>query len=151
MRYDSSPRDASQVVCAELDHEDRKVIHLPSQKGRGRRSSSRHEASASGHVDRKAWQLCRQVGQTLDEVLADCRDAVLQGLRVDSVEPFPDASRLLVSVAFIDDRPDQIAEVDRAISHLTRASGHLRSEVATAITRKRAPLLVYRFTSPPVW
>jgi ribosome-binding factor A len=30
------------------------------------------------------------------------------------------------------------------LNHLARASGHLRYQVASAITRKRAPLLEYR-------
>jgi ribosome-binding factor A len=84
------------------------------------------------------------VGQTLDEVLAECGDAVLQGLRVEGVEPFPDASRLLVTVALIDGTPGAVAELGRVVDHLERASGHLRCEVATAVTRKRAPLLLYR-------
>ena len=33
--------------------------------------------------------------------------------------------------------------------HLVRAAGHLRSEVAGAITRKRAPVLVYRLAANP--
>ena len=113
----------------------------------GRRS--RESKPPAGAGDRKAHQLCRQVGQTLDEVLAECGDAVLQGLRVEGVEPFPDASRLLVTVAFIDDRPGKMAEVGLVVDHLHRASGHLRSEVATAVTRKRAPLLLYRLAEPP--
>jgi ribosome-binding factor A len=94
-------------------------------------------------LDRKAIQLCHQVAETLEEVLAECGDSVLQDLRVVDVEPAPDASRLLVTVAVdgsLLDRQDRV----RVHEHLVRASGHLRSEVASAITRKRAPVLVYR-------
>jgi len=98
--------------------------------------------------NRKACQLCRQVAQTLDEVLAECGDAVLQGLRVASVEPFPDASRLLVSVASIVEKPGKAVKVGSVLDHLHRASGHLRCEVATAVTRKRAPVLIYRLAEP---
>jgi ribosome-binding factor A len=99
-------------------------------------------------VDRKACQLCRQVALTLDEVLAECGDVVLQGLRVVSVAPFPDASRLLVSVAPVDGEPPMAAAPATVLDHLHHASGHLRFEVAAAVTRKRAPLLIYRMADP---
>ena len=101
-----------------------------------------HGPSRAG-LDRKAIQLCHQVAETLEEVLAECGDTVLQDLRVVDVEPAPDASRLLVTVAvdgLLQDRQDR----GRVHEHLVRAAGHLRSEVASAITRKRAPVLVYR-------
>ena len=101
-----------------------------------------HGQSRAG-LDRKAIQLCHQVAETLEEVLAECGDAVLQDLRVVDVEPAPDASRLLVTVTVdgqLQDRQDR----GRVHEHLVRAAGHLRSEVASAITRKRAPVLVYR-------
>jgi hypothetical protein len=43
-----------------------------------------------------------------------------------------------------------MANIELAVDHLQRAGGHLRREVATAITRKRAPLLLYRLAEPPV-
>jgi ribosome-binding factor A len=151
MRHYTSPRDGVRSLCAEIGDDDGQglPIHAP-PKSPARRVGSRRGATAASSVDRKAWQLCRQVGHTLDEVLAECRDTVLQGLRVEGVEPFPDASRLLVTVAFIDDRPEQMAAVGQVMQHLERASGHLRSEVATAVTRKRAPVLVYRIADPLV-
>jgi ribosome-binding factor A len=151
MRQHTSSKDVFRSLCAEIGDDDGlgRTIHAL-RKSRRHRAGSRDAESSSGNGpgDRKAWQLCRQVGQTLDEVLAECGDAVLQGLRVEGVEPFPDASRLLVTVAFIDDRPGKVAELGRAVDHLERASGHLRCEVATAVTRKRAPLLLYRLADP---
>jgi len=97
-------------------------------------------------IDRKALQLCHQVAETLEEVLADCGDGLLQALRVVDVEPAPDASRLLVTVA-VDGLPREEVDLDLVHRHLAHASGHLRSEVATAITRKRAPVLVYRLAA----
>ncbi len=94
-------------------------------------------------VDRKTMQLCHQVAVTLEEVLAECGDPLLHGLRVVDVEPSPDVSRLLVTLT-LDDEPVEDAEaLHRVEAHLSRASGHLRGEVAQAITRKRAPALVY--------
>jgi ribosome-binding factor A len=48
----------------------------------------------------------------------------------------------------VDELPSEELDLGRVHEHLTRASGHLRSEVATAITRKRAPMLVYRLAVP---
>jgi ribosome-binding factor A len=97
---------------------------------------------------RKVWQLCRQVAVTLDEVLAECGDGVLRGLRVVGVAPFPDASRLLVTLTSIDDRPGAVVEAGRVLEHVERAAGHLRSEIAASVTRKRAPVLVYQLVEP---
>ncbi len=81
---------------------------------------------------------------TLDEVFADCGDAVLRNLHVVDVTPFPDASRLMVAVASVDGKTEREHGPDIILEHLQHASGHLRCEVAAAVTRKRAPLLVYR-------
>src|SRR5687768_8096095 len=54
---------------------------------------------ARDNEHRKARQLCRQVAETLDQVLAgEMGDASLHSLRVASVAPAPDASRLLVTL-----------------------------------------------------
>jgi ribosome-binding factor A len=146
----TSSKDGLRSLCAEIGDDDGDALRLHSwRKSRARRSKSREPKPLVGADVRKAYQLCRQVGQTLDEVLAECGDAVLQGLRVEGVEPFPDASRLLVTVAFIDNRPRKMAEVELVVDHLHRASGHLRCEIATAVTRRRAPLLLYRLAEPP--
>ncbi len=87
---------------------------------------------------RKAMQLCHQVAVTLSEVLAECGDPLLQGLRVMGVEPAPDASRLSVALAC-----DEGRAIGRVEDHLAKAAGHLRGEIAQAITRKRAPVLIY--------
>jgi len=132
-------------LCAEISDDDGQPSHLHEwRKSRARRPAFRQASPTVGLRDRKTGQLCRQVAQTLDEVLAECGDIILQGLRVASVEPFPDASRLMVTVALFDDRPGKMADVGRVLDHLHRASGHLRFEVAAAVTRKRAPLLMYR-------
>ena len=85
---------------------------------------------------------------TLDEVLAECGDGVLRGLHVVSVAPFPDASRLLVTLTSIDDRPGGVIGAGSVLEHIEHAAGHLRSEIAAAVTRKRAPVLVYQLVEP---
>ncbi|HVL11813.1 MAG TPA: hypothetical protein VM529_04580 [Gemmata sp.] len=84
---------------------------------------------------RKGRQLCAQVKDALQVVLAACADAALQGLGVVSVEPAPHSGRLRVRVA-AEDRP-------AAEAALRRAAGFLRSEVATAVSRRYAPELVF--------
>jgi ribosome-binding factor A len=149
MNRSTSSKDGLRSVCAQFRDDDAEFTHLDSTRGPNTRWARRQESRlGAGGSDRKVHQLCRQVGLTLDEVLAECGDRVLQMLRVESVQPLPDASRLLVTVAFIDNQPGTIADIALVLEHLQRASGHLRCEIATAITRKRAPLLHYRLAGP---
>lgn len=98
-------------------------------------------------VDRKAYQLARQVADTLNFVLSgDTGDDVLRGLYVDSVEPAPDASRMLVSVAPLDRNDETPSE--EYLTRLMAASGKLRSEVAASISRRKTPELAYRVIRP---
>ena len=98
----------------------------------GSRSSGRQE-------QRKTQQFCRQVQRALNTALAEgAAGEAIGGLFVDDVSPAPDCGRLLVHVYIPDDRP-----VADAIDALRRGAARLRSEVATAITRKRAPELSF--------
>ncbi|MHB1562186.1 MAG: ribosome-binding factor A [Isosphaeraceae bacterium] len=158
MRYRFPCNKQTRRLCAEPGEDDGLDPRLEARRS-GRGGRSRHHggsAPAFGPgsstrapaVDRKAAQLCRQVAVTLDEVLAECRDDILRDLHVLEVAPFPDASRLLVTVAPVDaGAPDSPGPVD-VLDHLQHAGGHLRREVAAAVTRKRAPLLVYRLVGP---
>jgi ribosome-binding factor A len=96
---------------------------------------------------RKAKQLCRQVAETLDQILSgEASDDVLRGLRVADVRPAPDTSRLLVTL-LVDCDPSNF---DRTLieERLAFFKGRLRSEVATAITRRKAPTLVFEIIGP---
>jgi ribosome-binding factor A len=153
MRHHFPSKVRMRGLCAELGEDDGLDPHLWSRRiGRG--GQARRDGSAAPlhgrPVDRKACQLCRQVAVTLDEVLPDCGDGVLQGLRVVEVAPFPDASRLLVTVASVDGKAEREYGPETVLEHLRHASGHLRCEVAAAVTRKRAPLLVYHLAGPPL-
>jgi ribosome-binding factor A len=120
--------------------EAREASDLGGRRGR----IDRRGGGPGATVDRKTMQLCHQVAVTLEEVLAECGDPLLHGLRVVDVEPSPDVSRLLVTLAIDEDEPVEGPDaLHRVEAHLSRASGHLRGEVAQAITRKRAPALVY--------
>lgn len=103
----------------------------------------RKRDSSRGMTPRKTSQLCRQVAITLDELLAEQPDDVLRDLTVVDVIPAPDASRLLVTVA-----PGPVAQPVHpltVIEHLHQAAGSLRSEIASAISRRRTPSLEFRY------
>lgn len=91
---------------------------------------------------RKARQLCGQVAEALTLLLAGEPDDLLHNLDVAAVEPSPDTKQLLVTVRALSGTAD--ADPAAILDALARASGRLRSEVASAITRRRAPLLIYR-------
>ena len=115
------------------------------QPGRGGSRGRGRGVGPRARVDRKTLQLCGQVAETLNLVLAEEPDDVLRGLYVAGVEPAPDDSRLLVTVESLPaDRPDPA----RALARLELASAHLREEVARAITRRRVPSLAFRFATP---
>ncbi len=95
--------------------------------------------SSDRQAKRKAQQFCRQVQRALNLALAGCgTEEGLSGLFVEEVFPAPDCGRLLVHVAVTGDQP--VADVLLA---LRRAGPQLRSEVAAAISRKRAPELSF--------
>jgi ribosome-binding factor A len=91
---------------------------------------------------RKTKQLCHQVAQTLSLALGDF-DNELRELRIVSVTPAPDATQLLVIVA--PSFPGVKLDADSVSAKLAFAEGRLRSEVAAAITRKKAPRLLFQF------
>ncbi len=97
--------------------------------------------------DHKAKQLCRQVAETIDQVLAgETNDELLRALRVAAVVPAPDASRVLVTL-HADCQP---AEFDREAieAALAQRQGQLRCAVAAAITRRKAPSLLFSVLGP---
>ena len=150
MRYRMPSNHQIRRLCDEPGEEDGRDPRLDARRT-GRDGRVRHgggpafgPGGASHAPDRKAAQLCRQVAVTLDEVLAECGDDVLRELRVVDVSPYPDASRLMVSVSPVDPNAPDAPDPDAVLEHLQHAGGHLRCEVAAAVTRKRAPLLVYR-------
>lgn len=129
MTLDNHTRRRMLDYCGELQPEDgsdprRAFAPSPNERKQGR----------------KARQLCRQVEAALGYVLAGGGDAVLESLQVVSVTPAPNSSRLLVTVW-----ADAAADGSRQeiLDRLNRHAGRLRSEAAAAITRRRAPTLVF--------
>lgn len=88
---------------------------------------------------RKTQQFCRQVQRALNLALAERIAAYVEGdLFVEDVSPAPDCGHLLVHVAITGSQP--IAE---ALQAIRSDASRLRTEVAMAIARKRAPLLCF--------
>ena len=98
-----------------------------------------HKLSSERQAQRKAQQFCRQVQRALNLALADgsAGDGI-NDLFIDDVSPGPDCGHLVVHVVAPADR-----RVADAIGALRRAAPRLRSEVAQAISRKRAPELSF--------
>lgn len=92
-------------------------------------------------LGRKTLQLCGQVARTLSAVLAESGDEVLRDLVMDSVTPVG-GGRLLVTLALAASAAPGAAGL--AVTRLEHAHGRLRSEVAAAVHRRRAPDLVFR-------
>ena len=94
-------------------------------------------------TNRKALQLCGQIARTLSRVLAwESADELLRSLTVESVEPAPDSTRVLVTVSSSASAATQDAA--QLLERLRRATGKLRTEVAASIHRKRVPELIFR-------
>jgi ribosome-binding factor A len=96
-------------------------------------------------IPRKTLQLCSQVTRTLTSVLAESGDDLLRDLTVVSVAPAPSSARLLVTVALAPWADP--ANLDPAAGRLEYARGRLRTEVAAAVRRRRAPDLVFRIVT----
>lgn len=121
----------------------RRSSRFPSPEGDDQPSFPRSSA-----VNRKDLQLCRQVAEALHLLLGDCGDDILRDLHVVQVLPAPDATQLLVIVGAApgDTPPDPGSVLER----LQARSGMLRAGVAAAITRKRAPALLFEYAVPRV-
>jgi ribosome-binding factor A len=92
------------------------------------------------HKDR---QLSRQVFDALSYALAELDDPVIAELALVSVEPAPDASRMLVTLA-----PTTAVDLDDAMVRIREVLPALREEVAAEVNRRRLPELTFRIALP---
>lgn len=105
---------------------------------RGRQSSDQPH-----RPDRKTLQMCSQVKRTLDQILSgELDDDRLRDVYVSEVIPAPDAHCLMVSVSPLGFAKDFQPQV--VLARLAEHTGHLRSELARAINRKKTPELMFR-------
>lgn len=97
-----------------------------------------HTKRSTVGLERKTQQLCRQVARTLELVLGDCDDPIVQSAQVLNVTPNPDSSCLRVHVAV-----DTDIDPMHARAALTGQISRLKFEIARSIHRKRVPNLVF--------
>jgi ribosome-binding factor A len=114
---------------------------------------SPREFSRPGKFDhksgRKTLQLCSQVQDALNYLLGgDGADDLLALFQVAEVRPAPDATQLLVVVTPAAPLAAPVGQRE-LLDHLSAASGRLRAGVAAAITRKRAPKLLFHVAPWP--
>jgi ribosome-binding factor A len=97
------------------------------------------KATDKKNLNRKALQLCGEVARALSHAIAwELGDDLLGTLRVETVVPAPDSTRLLVTVS-MPSGPDPALIRER----LRLCTGRLRAEVAAAIHRRRVPDLTF--------
>lgn len=89
------------------------------------------------HKDR---QVCRQVFDALSYALAELDDPVIAGLALVAVDPAPDASRVLVTLA----PTESDVDIDDAYLRVRAVAAELRAEVAVEVNRRRVPELTFR-------
>ena len=136
MTFNKRKRDEMLAHCGEI-HDDDGVAPRDFFKCNINRTKNDH----------KVTQLCKQVAETLSLVLTgEFDDELLHSLHVVSVDPAPDASQLAVTLrADISSEQPNSQEI---MARLMAVSGRLRAEVASAITRKRTPKLVFHIIGP---
>jgi ribosome-binding factor A len=104
-------------------------------------SEDSSEKSSNRKNDFKTLQLCAQVRDALGlAITGECHDDVLRELCVDTVEPAPNASRLLVRLIV----PKHAnVDVSDLYERLAKVGPFLRTLVAKEISRKRTPELMF--------
>lgn len=110
------------------------------KRGRGTASGQRR---SSGNSQRKTLQLCKQIEHTLSYVLSgETEDDLIRELYVVSVDPAPNASHLLVTVASL----NRASDIDPAetMARLHKFAPMIREEVAASIHRRYVPELSFR-------
>jgi hypothetical protein len=100
----------------------------------------REQRPDPGDIDRKTRQLCGQIRRALHGIIPDPIDPIFEGVRVEHVEPAPDATRVRVTLSL---RPRSPAHVARLRARLHALRGAARTHVAGQINRKRAPFLIF--------
>ena len=113
--------------------------HLYPDDGVDPREDKRRDAEYETKKDWKLRQLCKQVARTLQMAIGSMPQAdALAGVYVKDVRPAPNAGRLCIVMAVPDSRcQDAVAAIMR------QHRGRLRSEVSSAITRRRTPELTF--------
>lgn len=120
-------REMLRAYCAALHPDD----------GIGPKEDKKIKFDRSENRNRKLQQLCKQVGNALRLSIASV-DGLAEAVIVD-VAPAPDAARLRVIIAVAGDSEARTQCAQR----FEQCTGHLRNEVARAISRRRTPELLF--------
>ena len=113
-----------QSLCSEIRPDDGVDPRTFFRKSSGRKTTNR-----------KALQLCGAIARTLSQVLAgESRDDLLRTALLQSVEPAPDSTRVLVTVVM--QAPQDGVNAGQLSERLNHSRGRLRAEVAASIHRK---------------
>lgn len=125
-------KDHWRDLCASLGEDD--GVPLEDQKKQD------NERNGNRGSDRTTRRICANAMRTIRlSLLAECHDPHLQALDVQSVEPYPDAKRLLVTLS-----PMQACDDLNALQFKVQAVAHLlRHAVARSMSRKRTPNLLF--------
>lgn len=132
MKPKTNPKDYWRDLCANLSEDDGVPLdELKKQEA---------NLTTSRTSDRSTRRLCANAMRTIHlSLLADCHDSDLQSLEVQTVEPYPDAKRLLVTLV-----PTQRDEDLQPLQHKVQAVAHLlRHAVVRSMSRKRTPQLCF--------
>ena len=123
-----------EAFCAQVRPDD----GIPPQNLK-KKSQSKGQRAAGRH---RFQQYCKAARQALENALAiDCGDEALKTASISAVEHQGGGASLLVVIsAPIHD----IADITAMESRLKRASGLLRSALASELRRKRVPHLQFR-------
>ncbi|MBX2850394.1 MAG: hypothetical protein KTR15_01465 [Phycisphaeraceae bacterium] len=132
MKPKPNPKDHWRDLCANLSEDD--GVPLDDLK----KQEAKPKADRGG--DRSTRRLCANAMRTIHiSLLADCHDSDLQSLEVQTVEPYPDAKRLLVTLV-----PTQRRDDLQPLQYKVQAVAHLlRHAVARSMSRKRTPQLCF--------
>lgn len=95
---------------------------------------------------RKAFQLCRQISETLHMVLTGT-DPELDGLSIVDVVPAPDARRMLVIVGVEAGSVSSASDVEARLACLQRHLPRLRAAISESISRRKTPQLIFEMSA----
>jgi ribosome-binding factor A len=119
---------------------------MASKRGSGNRSRTGQRGGASHRPppgpSRKDLQLCAQVADNLHYLLSSAPEEELHDLLVAEVIPIAGSSQLLARVALPPNTPAERVMQTQLV--LTACSRRFREEIASAITRRRAPELFFQ-------
>lgn len=132
MNLPKKVREQMLEFCGSI-HDDDGIDPKEVRKPKSNREKDRH----------RQLRLCRQVHHTLALVITNCVSSVVRNLQVTNVLPGKNASYLWVEF-----QPDEeLGRSEQTLDEVRELQGWLRSEIASAISRKQVPNLRFRWST----